>query len=703
MSGRTRCGSIVAFALAVVCVAQPRAAAALSADRAQAVDAVALLELLADADAPLRAAQLVASCEVASSRDQASMSRSDARAWFSNDDQGNAIRIQRFEGDGGGRSEWVLADASGAGAVVRLFVAVDRDILDAVLRVRIDGAATPVAEWTLGSLLSEDAGPALPLREIIGSGARGEAPAGVTVLLPMPFARGCVVTLDRKPGEYQIALARFAAGTEVKPLDGSGLSAVVEACEVVARKLDSRAKPAVRAEAPAREPLPIARGERVATALSEAGTVRELLVEVEPSDLALALRDLWVVADFDGEACVRAPLGHLFGLGDAVGTAVDRFRDCRADGTLRLWMPMPFARSATLVLENRGTVPLRARLEAMVAPAAAADGAWHFHARFREVRGVRPLAPVEIELARIDGDGVVVGSTLAVQSPVRGWWGAGDERIETGEGAEVAGTSASAQFGCAGWYPRMHAGRLVSVRTRGVATAEDGGGRSAASRTRVLDAVPFRGGMRWTQEIFPSEPAGGEFAVAQTTMWYARPGASQPRGFDDPTVMPPLHGAPNRARLAQREPGWVEAEECRIVDFSAGARWDPLLSGELAPEHAWGNGLVLMLRGVKVGEWIEFEVPASGESPQRLSARFSRGPDHGRIAVEVNGRRVVEDHALYAEKLSPDAAIDLGVHEPRDGAFVVRIATVGFGDGSIIKMFAGIDAFRVQPREVSGL
>ena len=110
-----------------------------------AVDLDAMIRALADESLCVPLEGLVASTAIHSSRDQGSVSREESVSWFSEADSGNAIRIDRVDG----RSEWVLAELEGAGAITRIVVSSPAAMRDAVLRVRVDGSAQPAIEWRL--------------------------------------------------------------------------------------------------------------------------------------------------------------------------------------------------------------------------------------------------------------------------------------------------------------------------------------------------------------------------------------------------------------------------------------------------------------------------------------------------------------------------------------------------------------------------
>src|SRR5262245_30286978 len=88
---------------------------------------------------------------LASSYDRRSTSADDQESWFANDDWASAARPNYVAlEENSGRREYVLLDAKGPGAVVRIWTATPTG----TLRIYLDGATDPVLEEPLGQLLS---------------------------------------------------------------------------------------------------------------------------------------------------------------------------------------------------------------------------------------------------------------------------------------------------------------------------------------------------------------------------------------------------------------------------------------------------------------------------------------------------------------------------------------------------------------------
>ncbi|MBI1304804.1 MAG: DUF2961 domain-containing protein [Phycisphaera sp.] len=679
-------------------------------DGAAAVDFLSLVRAVADESRGIAIPGVVFSSAIHSSRDLGSIAPDEPISWFSEADSGNAIRVERIDG----RSEWVLAELKGSGALTRLVLNATVGTRDAVLRIRLDGGPEPVVEWRLRDIEGEVApllapflswepeplpplGPAPTIRAEPGVGT-------VDCSLPIPFARSCVVTLDRRPDLYRIESVAFAEGVRVTPLAQTDLARSMPelrtAGEAMQARVDSR--PNAGSTGLVAEPLaPAARIERV---VETGGVIRRLAVRIDPMQALRAVRELWVECDFDGEASLRMPLGHFIGLGEGSGPTADAFRAVGADGSMEFRLPMPFARSARVAIANRGAAPLGCALAILeLTPPEAAGPPQLLHGAVRFHNRLAVSAPIEVELARIEGSGVLVAETHAHFAAMPNWWPTGDDRWRIDGRDELAGPSFDLAFGSAPGLPRLSRGTLVAIPAR---ADHHGAIRWSAARVRRLDALRFSQSLVGSMELFPVAAPTAipdcEISLAHGVLWYAAAGASRGVGFDDPAAMPGVATPRNLAPLRETFPPapgaeWFEFEQLPISRWVQSAYWAPRPFGTSSPQHAWGNGWCIGMQAIGVGDFIEFVVPARDAGPRRLEVRFAQLLEAAKIAVTVNGTRVPGEIALTSPTPEPSELVDIGVHAPKDGAFIVRFAAAGYGEGSRTRMHMQMDGIRVSP------
>ncbi|MBI5693962.1 MAG: DUF2961 domain-containing protein [Verrucomicrobia bacterium] len=244
------------------------------------------------------------------------------------------------------------------------------------------------------------------------------------------------------------------------------------------------------------------------------------------------LRTTWLKVYWDGaaEPAVEAPIGHFHALSHGTVRPVNSAFitvEARPQLTHNLKnpnvagfncsFPMPFARGAKIVIENRSPTPITALYYQIDWQQwSAAPSPLRFHARHHETapepypgdapgradaRNTR-LADNHLILAT-EGEGHFVGVVLGVDAAGRGWW-EGDEMIWIdGEKApSILGTGTEDYFGGA-WgfrqeYNTPYHG--VSYLEKVPERSDWQAGRFTAYRFHEKDPVPFRRSFRMSIE-----------------------------------------------------------------------------------------------------------------------------------------------------------------------------------------------------------
>jgi len=138
-----------------------------------------------------------------SSYDRKSTTPADAETWFANEDYNQFIRVEK----NAGRTERVMMDAAGPGAVVRIWSANPKG----TLRIYLDNNPEPVIEAGMGELLG---GKVAEYPEPI-AGSRGK---GWNLYFPVPYARHCKVTSDDEGFYYHVDYRTYPKVTKVVTL-----------------------------------------------------------------------------------------------------------------------------------------------------------------------------------------------------------------------------------------------------------------------------------------------------------------------------------------------------------------------------------------------------------------------------------------------------------------------------------------------------
>jgi hypothetical protein len=470
---------------------------------------------------------------LAASTDRRSRRPEDGDSWFANDDfvtetQPNLVRVETRP-DGGKR--YVLLDAAGPGAIVRIWTATTTG----TLRIHIDGAATPALEAPLAELLRGAVSPFVaPLAHVT---ARGN-----NLYFPFPFARHCLVTvddivsLDPFTGTplaklyYQIGTRRYRAedAGRVRPYSAAELTRAAPTIGRVAQVLRDgpAAAPATADGAVTIPPTTVEPGRPSVTTIAAppggGAEIRELQIRTTERT-PQKLRSTRLMIAFDGETTVDAPLIDFFGTGPAWNTYSSLPFTVASEDLLICRFRMPFAKRAvvTIARADPGAIEVSGSADVRGAPFEKDSLLFHAGWRPREIVRTRPFR--DWHLAGIDGRGHLVGTLLNVENPPdAAWWGEGDEKIyvdgETFPG--LFGTGTEDYFGYAWSTPE----RFEHAYHAQTATAAAGfGGLYSMNRFHVLDPIPFSRTLRFDLEIWHWQDTS--ISVDATVYWYARPGA----------------------------------------------------------------------------------------------------------------------------------------------------------------------------------
>ncbi|HEU5069412.1 MAG TPA: glycoside hydrolase family 172 protein [Verrucomicrobiae bacterium] len=483
-------------------------------------------------------------CAQVSSHDPHKTSPADPAGWHANVDYGNCLRVET----NANRREWVILDASGPGAITRIWIPLNADKDKQVVRFYFDGNPEPAIAVPWNELLSGKGFVRPPLAFVswnetdLQNQLRPDyrAPRGVggDLYLPIPFARGCKVTLDQEPFYYCINYRQYEPRTVVNTFSLAAFRTARDTVDAVGTALLTPTKP--DHVAPLKQAR-LAAGETLAFPLpSGPAAVNQLEVKVDPASAPAVLRAIVLEASFDGEATLWCPLGEFFGAGARLHPVQDWYRTVRADGRLTARWIMPYRKAGQIRLKNLGTQPGTVALGATVRPWPWDARSQHFHASWHAQRDLKTRPRSDWNYVRITGQGVYAGDTLTVFSPVKEWYGEGDERIYR-DGETIPshiGTGTEDYYGYAWGMPNFFNSPFLSTPARDSQARDDWRGYTTDSRLRLLDGIPFRRQLQVDMEIWNWADTRVDYAVG--TFWYARPGATDNRPPQPDEAVQPL-------------------------------------------------------------------------------------------------------------------------------------------------------------------
>jgi autotransporter-associated beta strand protein len=471
------------------------------------------------------------SLKQASSYDRRETNPADTATWFANYDSAESIRTET----NGGRTEWVIMEHSGPGAVTRMWLPLEPSKDQQIIRFYFDGSATPAIEVPFNEFMSGRGFVKPPLAFVASneSDLRNQLNAVPPVLrgiggdlyLPIPFARGCKITLDQVPFYYIVNYRAYASTVQVETFSMAGNAAAQDAVDAAGEAL--LAAPDFTVSEPGQQATLAPGQELVLNLPPGAAAVHNIRVQVAPAAAPQALRSIVLTAEFDGEASIWCPIGEYFGAGARLNPVQDRFRTVRADGAMFSRWIMPYQSAGRLALKNLGSVPVTVTLAALIAPWQWDERSLLFHANWRFQSAFNSVPQFDWNYIEIEGRGVYVGDTLTAFNRHDYWYGEGDERIYIDGEAFPShlGTGTEDYYGYAWGMTGFFSSPFICQPQR---DAQSGWkGFTTTSRVRLLDGIPLRTSLKLDMEISHHTSTQLDYAVG--TFWYARPGATHNR------------------------------------------------------------------------------------------------------------------------------------------------------------------------------
>jgi len=410
---------------------------------------------------------------------------------------------------------------------------------------------------------------------------------------------------------------------------------------------------------------------------------------VEGLNRGLVLRFYW---DDELTPSIESPAADFFAVGHGRFAPVNSLPVVvNPANALNCFWPMPFRTRARITLTNEtgDDVPLVAYqityVETAVPPAAGT-----FHAQYR--RAATDTVNPYVILDGVRGQGRYVGTFLAWTQMEKGWFGEGeikfymdgDERFPT-----ICGTGTEDYFlgsyGFARSYTTAYSGTVLPASEN----AEPPNFWSLY-RWHIQDPISFDQDLRVTIQAL-GWGADGKYKklsdnIASVAFWYQA----------EPHVpFPQLPALAERTHDAPRKPvtyaGAVECESLDLLAYTPGMNVAPQDVG--MSDRPWSNDRQLFVQAKHIGDFVELAIPAPDPAPKRIVLHATRAPDYGTLRFAVNGNAVEFTFDGYVDRAAPSGPINLGIHKPQDGKYLLRVETVGTNTASIgARYFFGLDA-----------
>ena len=625
----------------------------------------------------------------ASSYNRASVSP-DQPGWFADSDGVFCIRTEKNRE---GETEWVLMEDKGPGVITKIwavcfYYGLD-DTTGANLKIYLDGEEEPTINCNFFEFVKGESFVKPPF-------AMETRRAGNSYL-PIPYAKSCKVTMDKKVFYNIISYRSYPQGTSVRTfsMDEYNQSQILidSVGHVLERGVYGDLASTKNTEAYSSHKTLRPQEKETLLIRKKQQAIEQLVFQLDAEDFDQALRSTVLKISFDGEQTVWTPLGDFFNIGVGLKTYQMWERAVQEDGTMICRWIMPYQHIAELEIENMGKQDIQMSVTAKVMPYTWNDRSMYFHSSWRMDDPTPGFPLFDYNLVNVKGKGIYVGDQFTVLNPEEGWWGEGDEKVYVDDDTfpSLFGTGTEDYYGWAGGVvpnpeDEFYTPFLSNVRV----AAPNSMGYNTCSRTRVLDAIPFNRQLDFNIESSGSNRTSWfHLQYAVNTYWYAKPGASCNRK--------PLPEMASRKIMTLQElqvynekckadryiyPGAIEAENLETYQSGDAVRpvekmdvWGELSNGEAKCYQFTQEGKPVNVRLTELFN----DVP--------LKVCLITGDACGEFGILVNGT-LVRTVNLLSEH-SAVTTIDLGVHKPVNNVLDIQFVCKKTGQ-------LGIDYFLIK-------
>ncbi len=433
--------------------------------------------------------------------------------WFANADAGQFIRVENRNGT----NEYVMMDADGPGAIVRIWSANP----DGIIRIYFDGNEKPAIEMPMKNILNGTK-PLFP-NPVCYIAARGW-----NCYMPIPYAKHCKITNSKKEIYYHLDYRTYGAETKVETYSIENAEKNIPAIKATVDKLSKpeRLSYKINMDHVANFNADLNPGSiyKYDSDGKSPGRIYSFLCKVSATNIEEALRKCILEITFDDneKPFVNAPLGDFFGTAPGLNKFKSLPLGVLDDGAMYSHWVMPFKNNFSLKITNLSDNRMTINGNIIYSKEEWTPNTRYFHANWSSFYN-QPTRPFfDWTILKCYGKGAFVGTMMQIYNPVHKWWGEGDEKIFVdGEYFPgVFGTGSEDYFGYA-WGDQSVFSRAFHNQPR--VDGPDFFGNTCNSRFQIIDNIPFNKSLKFDMEVWTHTST--TVSMASTVYWYAEPGS----------------------------------------------------------------------------------------------------------------------------------------------------------------------------------
>ena len=601
-------------------------------------------------------------------------------------------------------NEWILMEDKGPGAIVKMWAVCFyyglKDTKGANIKIYLDGAKQPIIETNFFALLQG--------RDFVGAPFADQSVRAGNLYLPIPYAKSCKITVDRKPFYYIINYRKYPKGTSVKTFTMEDYANSKNLIKTVGKTLLAKAK----------EPESAKTNGTIINRNRTLKKDQELLFDLPPGNNTLSylelklqnlkdtvqtLRSFVMEGIFDDKLTVWAPVGDFFNNVGKIRPYEMWERTVKPDGTMICRWRMPYQKTGRIRFKNLGDHPVSIKAKIITEVRKWSKRSMHFYATWNISNPTTTFPIYDYNFLEATGKGVLVGDALTVLNPIEGWWGEGDEKIYVDEDFDKKfpshfGTGTEDYYGFAGGLVPKPEEEFSKPFLGSILVGNPNAkGYNVCTRTRSLDAIPFSKKIKFDIESSCGKRSNSHYLqYSEIVFWYARPNIQYNRKLSQQFVreakakkkVPQISDLETLIKAAKKKvfivKGCIEAESLEVASKSKGVKiknitnkkWRKTnyidgLSGEIS------NGALKTIYFEKKSDYVTF----------KISKRFQKEKANAYLAASINQNSsvfdiFVNDKKLVRQNFRSDrnriaSLLKLGSFGLKDKTLTVRIEYVG--------------------------
>jgi len=339
----------------------------LTAFAQKTVSIESLLKEMVDRNVLAKYPDPVFTCRQFSSYDRRTVAKGEP-GWFANEDASRFLRVDKNNG----RTEFVMMDAQGPGAIVRFWMTFFGD--GGTLRIYIDDDAKPAIEGPAVAILGRTIVTGEPLAKSVPNDQSFYGGKGHNLYFPVPYAKRCKVTFEggglieddvitpdvkregKMPIYYNINYRAYDPATvKVIAYSAQEMKKNQSLIDKVQKQLNEKERGIEKMKL-SRLSLDttLKSGESKSFTIKGMNAIQQLSMELKAANQHQALRSTVLEIAFDGEKTVWTPVGDFYGTGYMPLYTSTWYTCVEKDGLMSAFWVMPFEKECMLTLHNLG-------------------------------------------------------------------------------------------------------------------------------------------------------------------------------------------------------------------------------------------------------------------------------------------------------------------------------------------------------------